>query len=181
MQFIYRSNCHRTRRYMYGTSNACDNLLIRLAFSDKLSCQLISELNEMNHNLQSFSQLLYNKRPITWWRSREGVRLTGQLPISSRGPSLTLGVAERVLPGGRYAWSGCGKRDRQTFSPPCECVGGATTRPSGRISSRSLPTCTWRASHLWKTDRLVVTISTYSYDASQCATTKKIQIIFLKM
>lgn len=50
---------------MYGISNARDNLLIRLAFSDKLSCQLISELNEMNHNLKSFSQLLYTKRPIT--------------------------------------------------------------------------------------------------------------------
>lgn len=106
-------------------------------FLDKLSGRLISDLNKMNHKL-----LLYNTCHISWRRSQEGVWQTDWLPVSSRGPSWMLDVAGCVLPGGHYAWSGFGKLDRQTFSPQCECVGGATTRLSGRISSRSLPTCT---------------------------------------
>lgn len=100
-----------------------------------------------------FGHFLYNKCPVTWWRCQARVRQSGWPRVSSRGSSLRRGVAGRVWPGGRYAWSGCGKQDSQTFSPPCECVGGATARQSGRISARSFPTCIWRASHLWKTDR----------------------------
>lgn len=78
---------------------------------------------------------------------------TGEPLMSSRRPSLLIGVAGRVLPGGHCAWSGWGKWDRRTFSLLCEYVGGATAHLSERISSHSPPTCIWRASHLFEGKR----------------------------
>lgn len=72
----------------------------------------------------------------------------GWLLQSSKAPSSLLGVAGRAWPGGRYAWSGWGTWDRQTFSLPCGCDGGETAHRSEQIASHSHPTCIWRVSRL---------------------------------
>lgn len=113
-----------------------------------LLCALfVTWLHEASYSISQFFTLSHQDAFGECSGSRD-VSRPGWLLQSSRAPSSLLGVAGRAWPGGRYAWSGWGTWDRQTFSLPCGCDGGETAHRSEQIASHSHPTCIWRVSRL---------------------------------
>lgn len=67
---------------------------------------------------------------------------------STTSPALSSDASSSGAPGDRSGRSsGCRRRTGRAW-PPCASCSGASVHPSGRTSSRSLPTCTCRASRL---------------------------------